>query len=81
MRGDRRGDRINRGGLFAEENTNLTGHPATEKIELWTIEIQDKTDNEFNDEGKSCKVPESEESRQKKMDAMDEVIKDDIDRL
>jgi hypothetical protein len=65
-------NRINNNNVIAEENMDLHGHPAKEKLELWTVEIKDRTDGDI--EGNSCKAPESAVSRQLKMDEMDEVI-------
>lgn len=74
-------DLINRNNVIAEENVRLTGHPAKEKVELWTTEIRDKSEDDLDDiEGKRCKAPESEASRQQKIDAINKVIDEDLDR-
>lgn len=77
-------DRVNRNTPIADENINSlpTGRPATERFELWSVEISDKTDNYAEDDAEcGCgKKRMDEEERQRRLDAMDEVIQDDLER-
>lgn len=69
-------DQINRGNEFAEENLNPTGHAAKEKFQRWESGISERTSDAVS--------PQKEDTpceRQKKIDQMDEIIKEDIERL
>lgn len=76
-------DKVNRNTVIADENINSlpSGHPATDKFELWATEIHDRTNLDDGEDGsRCCEKPMSEAERQKRMDEMDEVIREDINR-
>ncbi|MCD7901263.1 MAG: hypothetical protein LUH22_15775 [Bacteroides sp.] len=71
-------DRINKGSVIAEENVNLTGHPAKEKFGEWSTSLSDKTDiDTLNDQPET---PETCAERRHKIDQMEQVIEEDIER-
>jgi len=69
-------DQINRGNEFAEENLKPSGHAAKEKFQRWESSINEKTDDMVGPKKKDTPC-----ERQKKIDQMDEIIKEDIERL
>lgn len=70
-------DRINRN-MAAEENQTLSGHPASERIDIWTSDITTNADQPL--EGRTCKAPETPDSRRRKLEEMEDVIQEDIAR-
>lgn len=67
-------DLIYRNNSIAEENIDPHGRPATNKFEVWTEEIIERTDTGYAD-----KDVESELDRQQRINEMDEVIKSDLE--
>ena len=67
-------DLIYRNDSFAEENIDPHGRPATNKIEVWTEEIIERTNTGYGN-----KDVESETDRQQRIKEMDEVIKSDLE--
>ena len=57
---------INRDVPIAEENTTLTGQPATNMYDDWSEEMEDRADNVYDD-------------TKKKLKEIDEVVKEDLE--
>ena len=70
-------DQINRNNEFAEENLKGTGHPAKEKFGRWQSSISDNLDVHGNQKKKK----DTPAQREKKIAEMEEIIKEDIERL
>lgn len=73
-------DEINRNNVIAEDNVNLTGHPGTERYKRWSNELRDRTEYLNSDEECPCKEPMSDAERERRIDEMDEVIKENLNR-
>lgn len=46
---------INRDVPIAEENTTLTGQPATNMYDDWSEEMEDRADNVYDDTKRNCR--------------------------
>ena len=68
---------INRDVPIAEENTTLTGQPATNMYDDWSEEIEDLADNVYDDTKK--KSAGNKKSKEKKLKEIDEVVKEDLE--
>ena len=75
---------INRDVPIAEENTTLTGQPASNMYDDWRGEVGDsvqemvdRADNVYDDTKK--KPAQSKKIREKKIKEIDEVIKEDLE--
>lgn len=64
---------INRDVPIAEENTTLTGQPATNMYDDWSEEMEDRADNVYDDTKK--KSAGNKKSKEKKLKEIDEVEK------
>lgn len=71
-------DTINRNNRIAEENTLLTGHPARDKFSEWSTELIEKTDEPVNEDPASA--VDRENTRLHRIQQMEEVIKEDLDK-
>jgi len=69
-------DQINRGNEFAEENLKPSGHAAKEKFQRWESGISERTSDSV-----SSKKKDTPAERKRKIKEMDEIIKEDIERL
>lgn len=69
-------DQINRNNPIAEEHLKPTGHPAKEKFDEWKTNVSGTID--AFEENKKKDTPEQ---RKKKIEQMDEIIKEDIERM
>lgn len=67
-------DMINRHNSIAEENIDPNGRPATNEFEEWSIEIVDRTDDVYKNDPQDGPI----DDRQKRIDEMEEVIKEDL---
>lgn len=67
-------DMINRHNSIAEENIDPNGRPATNEFEEWSIEIIDRTDDVYKNDPQDGPIAD----RQKRIDEMEEVIKEDL---
>lgn len=70
---------INRDVPIAEENTTLTGQPATNMYDDWSEEMEDRADNVYDDTKK--KSAGNKKSKEKKLKEIDEVVKEDLEQL
>ena len=68
---------INRDVPIAEENTTLTGQPATNMYDDWSEEMEDSADNVYDDTKK--KSAGNKKSKEKKLKEIDEVVKEDLE--
>lgn len=68
-------DMINRHDSIAEENIEPNGRPATNEFEEWSSEVADRADNVFKNDAKDGPIKD----RKKRMEEMDEVIKEDLE--
>ena len=68
---------INRDVPIAEENTTLTGQPATNMYDDWSEEMEDRADNVYDDTKK--KSAGNKKSKEKKLKEIDEVVKEDLE--
>ena len=68
---------INRDVPIAEENTTLTGQPATNMYDDWSEEMEDRVDNVYDDTKK--KSAGNKKSKEKKLKEIDEVVKEDLE--
>ena len=68
---------INRDVPIAEENTTLTGQPATNMYDDWSEEMEDCADNVYDDTKK--KSAGNKKSKEKKLKEIDEVVKEDLE--
>ena len=68
---------INRDVPIAEENTTLTGQPATNMYDDWSKEMEDRADNVYDDTKK--KSAGNKKSKEKKLKEIDEVVKEDLE--
>ena len=68
---------INRDVPIAEENTTLTGQPATNMYDDWSEEMEDREDNVYDDTKK--KSAGNKKSKEKKLKEIDEVVKEDLE--
>lgn len=68
---------INRDVPIAEENTTLTGQPATNMYDDWSEEMEDHADNVYDDTKK--KSAGNKKSKEKKLKEIDEVVKEDLE--
>lgn len=68
---------INRDVPIAEENTTLTGQPATNMYDDWSEEMKDRADNVYDDTKK--KSAGNKKSKEKKLKEIDEVVKEDLE--
>ena len=68
---------INRDVPIAEENTTLTGQPATNMYDDWSEEMGDRADNVYDDTKK--KSAGNKKSKEKKLKEIDEVVKEDLE--
>ena len=69
-------DQINRGNEFAEENLKPTGHAAKEKFQRWESSINERTDDLVGSKKKDTPA-----QRKKKIDQMEEIVKEDIENM
>ena len=68
---------INRDVPIAEENTTLTGQPASNMYDDWSEEMVDRADNVYDDTKK--KSAGNKKSKEKKLKEIDEVVKEDLE--
>lgn len=68
---------INRDVPIAEENTTLTGQPATNMYDDWSEKMEDRADNVYDDTKK--KSAGNKKSKEKKLKEIDEVVKEDLE--
>ncbi len=68
---------INRDVPIAEENTTLTGQPATNMYDDWSEEMEYRADNVYDDTKK--KSAGNKKSKEKKLKEIDEVVKEDLE--
>ena len=68
---------INRDVPIAEENTTLTGQPATNMYDDGSEEMEDRADNVYDDTKK--KSAGNKKSKEKKLKEIDEVVKEDLE--
>ena len=68
---------INRDVPIAEENTTLTGQPATNMDDDWSEEMEDRADNVYDDTKK--KSAGNKKSKEKKLKEIDEVVKEALE--
>ena len=68
---------INRDVPIAEENTTLTGQPATNMYDDWSEDMEDRADNVYDDTKK--KSAGNKKSKEKKLKEIDEVVKEDLE--
>jgi len=62
--------------IIAEENTVLSGRPASEKFESYTTDLSDRTGNIYQENGETCGLDPV--SRAERIEELDEVIYENL---